>query len=171
MRVALVSVAFAASMVGGSVAASLGWSGQPDIVNKAGKPAVCLPMGARKPFPISRLPAAESFAPDSANWVLIPEPGSLPWLLSPSECVVFGEKLPGYAEDEESALVRLDRNFTYVFMIDRVSDSGHHNFFYLVVFCVGAPSAEAVEDVQHRRDSAGRVFVPYCDAALNGNSR
>lgn len=98
-------------------------------------------------------------------------PRNLPWLLSPGECVVLGEKLPGYAEDDESALVRLDRNFTYVFMVDQVSDSGHYNFFYSVVFCVGVPSSEAVEYVQYRRDSAGRVFVPYCDAALNGNSR
>lgn len=151
MRVALVSVAFAPSMVGSSFAASLGWNGQPDRVNNAGKPAICLPVGTKEPFPISRLVVAENYATESANWGLTLELSSLPWGFSPEKCVVFEEALPGYAKGEESVLVKLDRNFTHVFMSR--------------VFCAKTQADGSLNYVQWFEDSEGRTVRPVCSGS------
>ena len=153
-----------------ALARSFGWHGTPDIVERNGQPAICLPIDAREPFPIQRILMSQSYGVKPPIWVLSLAPGASPVILTAGSCLTYGEPIPGYIEEADTYKFTLRPTTTYLFEIIRVNDGKYINHFYSAAFCVGRPDGGAVEHVQYRRDSARRDLIPYCDAKLNGNS-
>lgn len=158
------------AMVDPAIARSFGWHGTPDIVERNGQPAICLPKDARESFPIQRILMSQSYGVKPPIWVLSLAPGASPVILIPGSCLTYGESIPGYIEEVDTHKFTVRPTTTYLFEIIRVNDKNHINHFYSAAFCVGRSNGGVVEYVQYRRDPARRELIPYCDGKLNGNT-
>lgn len=146
-------------------ATSVGWRGIPDIINKHGMPALCLPSDARENFPVDQVLMAESYGSNAQVWVVKLRPGGKPLTLSPGECVVYGQPMRGYELDAQTQLFKIEADTTFVFRIHRVEDTAHINHFYSRVFCAKTQTDGSLNYVQWFEDSEGRTVRPVCSGS------
>jgi hypothetical protein len=150
-------------------ATSSGWVGIAKINSIEGLPALCLPGNAEGAFPVARVLVAESHKKDALDWTLYLERNAAPLLLAPGQCIKFGEPLNGYRVDVDSRLSKLQPGSTYVFMIDRVQDEKHYNFFYTSIFCVKENQDGSIEYPQYDPVASAGGKTPYCDGRHDKN--
>ncbi|MDF3931928.1 hypothetical protein [Pseudomonas citronellolis] len=145
-------------------ATSRGWNGEPRIISIENVPAVCLPDDAKEEFPVSRVLLSESYVSRPLDWELKLKPNAVPLILRPGDCIKFGYVPNGYLIDEASRLSELKINTTYVFIVDRVGDADHYNYFYSAAFCVGKSASGVYEYLQYNRLPNGGEVIPSCDS-------
>ncbi|MEL7937114.1 hypothetical protein [Pseudomonas delhiensis] len=148
-------------------ATSRGWNGEPRIVSIGNVPGVCLPDDAKEDFPVSRVLLSESYVSRPLDWELRLKPNAAPLILKPGECIKFGYVPSGYAIDEASGLYELKVNTIYVFIVDRVVDADHYNYFYSAAFCVSKNAEGVYEYLQYSRLPNGGEVIPSCDSKRN----
>lgn len=139
-----------------------GWRGEAVIKSKKDAPAICLPSNATEAFPVSRILLSESYVNDPLVWVLNLKERATPVILRPGECFKFGDTPDSYEVSKSSNLNTLQKNITYVFMMDRVNDSGHYNYFYSSAFCIEGNLEDGYKYSQYTREPDGGEIIPAC---------
>jgi len=148
-------------------ATALGWNGEARIKVIDNVPSVCLPDDVRGDFPVNRVLLSESYVKAPLDWELKLRPDAVPLNIGPGGCIKFGSVLNGYVLDEGSRLHELKLNATYVFIVDRVEDADHYNYFYSAAFCVSKGADGVYEYLQYNRLPNGSEVIPSCDSKGN----
>ncbi|WP_139092999.1 MULTISPECIES: hypothetical protein [Pseudomonas] len=151
-------------------ATSVGWNGEPVLKSIDGSPAICLPSDASEAFPVSRVLLSESYVNRPLGWELKLKPNAAPLVLKSGECFRFGQIPDGYEVDMPSRLKVLQKDITYVFMMDRINDARHYNYFYSTAFCVEGDVDAGYKYSQYVRLPDGGEVVPSCDATSRKES-
>lgn len=145
-------------------ATSMGWNGEPIIKSINNLPAICLPNYAKEDFPVSRVVLSESYVNTPLIWTIKLKKNATPLILKAGECIRSFEIPNEYELDENSNLDKLQKNTTYVFMMDRINDAKYYNYFYSSSFCIEGDTPEKYKYSQYVRLPDGSSTIPACDA-------
>lgn len=145
-------------------ATSMGWNGEPEIKSINNSPAICLPNDAKESFPVNRVILSESYVNAPLSWTVRLKKNATPLTLKAGECFRFSETPEKYELDKASNLNTLERNKTYVFMMDRVNDAKHFNYFYSTSFCIEGDTPDRYKFLQYVHLPDGSSIIPACDA-------